>query len=103
MKKETNYFEAIVAFGLGITLSIFTTAYKVFALMKIIKWFNIPISLTFEQWFGVTAIIGLISVNWSKADKTDKSIWNKVFTPLLESVFYTSLLLLIYYIVQYFV
>lgn len=104
MKTETNYFEAIVAFTMGIVLSIFTTAYKVYAIMKFVTWFNIPIELNFRQWFGILAVLSLLSYQWTKSEyDKDKSVWSNTFCPLIISVFVTSFLLLIIYIAKSFI
>jgi len=103
MKKEESLFEGIVAFILSVTVSAFTIAYKVFAIMKFIKWFNVPITMTFQQWYGLISIIGLISYSWVKTDDEGKSIWFKMFYPILVSIFMTSMSLVIYYAISQFI
>ncbi len=104
MKKEENYFEALVAFALAITLSIFVTIYEVYVLMKFIKWYNIPLSLSFKQIFGIITIISLISIGWTKADENkDKSIWYRSFNPSFMRIFLISFMLFIYYILTFFI
>lgn len=102
-KNDDRAFEGLVAFILGITVSVFTIAYKVYVIMRFVSWFNVPIELSFRQWYGLISIIGLISYTWVKTDDEGKSIWYKIFNPIFLSVFMSTFCLIIYYAISRFI
>ena len=96
MKTENNDTATEVLIGLiiGIPLSLLVSGYLAFVITKIVCYYNIPLSLTFKQWYGIDAIVGLLILNVKK--NSEAGIKNVLGGILSTAIIVTFIWFLLY-------
>jgi len=96
-KDKTSSLSLLITLIVGIPLSILVALYGIFVILKLIKWFNVPLLLTYKQWFGVIAIFGLLTADLHTVKYKG---FSDLISNLISKCLVYSLLLLIYWILS---
>lgn len=98
MKNSTEDLSAVkllILLFVGIPLGILVSLYSTLLVTKIVAWYNVPVHLTFKQWFGVDLVLTIMLMSLkSKGDGTLTSL----FTALFGGAFAITIGFALYYI-----
>lgn len=101
---DVSRFEWLTTLLIGVILGTLVSMYGVFAIIKLVNWFTIPIELTFKQWFGLMAIFGLITYVMVKNKKEDEaSPFIVMLVSHLTKAGIITIVLGLYYIIKFFI
>lgn len=95
-EKEEGFFEGLGKVIILLVMGFLLTFYETWLIVKVVEWFEIPLQLTFLEWFGVISVVDIMLLG-NKNVTRDKETTEIAFKGvIMKALMYTLLTGILY-------